>query len=103
LQPAEPLRAMMAPQARRSGLSRVLSIAFAIGVPAALWLLPAPQGLTSAGWHIALVMLGGAIAWLLEPVPDFAVALAMAAAWLATGLAPPAITFGGFTTSAWVT
>ena len=104
LQPAEPLRAIMAaPQARRSGLSRVLSIAFAIGVPAALWLLPAPQGLTSAGWHIALVMLGGAIAWLLEPVPDFAVALAMAAAWLATGLAPPAITFGGFTTSAWVT
>src|SRR5207249_3886075 len=51
----------------------------------------------------ALGLLGGAIAWLLEPVPHFAVALAMAAAWLATGLAPPAITFGGFTTSAWVT
>src|SRR5207248_2591706 len=38
-----------------------------------------------------------------RPALGLAVARAMAAAWLATGLAPPAITFGGFTTSAWVT
>ena len=68
-----------------------------------MWFLPAPQGLSNAGWHIALVMFGGAIAWLLEPVPDFAVALGMAAAWMATGLAPPALAFAGFTSSAWVT
>jgi di/tricarboxylate transporter len=48
-------------------------------------------------------MLGGAIGWLLEPVPDFAIALGMAAAWGVAGLAPPSLVFGGFATSAWVT
>jgi len=93
---------MAAPLPRRSPLIRVIAIAISIGVPAALWLLPAPSGLTEAGWHIALVMVGGAIAWLLEPVPDFAVALGMAAAWGAAGLAPPSLAFGGFASSAWV-
>jgi di/tricarboxylate transporter len=94
---------MAAPRPRRSGLSRVMSLAISIGIPAVMWFLPAPQGLSNAGWHIALVMFGGAIAWLLEPVPDFAVALGMAASWMATGLAPPALVFAGFTSSAWVT
>jgi DASS family divalent anion:Na+ symporter len=94
---------MAAPRPRRSGLSRIMSLAISIGIPAVMWFLPAPQGLSNAGWHIALVMFGGAIAWLLEPVPDFAVALGMAAAWMATGLAPPALAFAGFTSSAWVT
>jgi len=93
---------MAAPLPRRSPLIRVIAIAISIGVPAALWLLPAPSGLTEAGWHIALVMVGGAIAWLLEPVPDFAVALGMAAAWGSAGLAPPSLAFGGFASSAWV-
>jgi di/tricarboxylate transporter len=100
----EPLRSMMAaPLARRAGLIRIAYIAISIGVPAALWLLPAPGSLSVSGWHIALVVLGGAIAWLLEPVPDFAVALAIAGAWIATALASPALVFGGFTSSAWVT
>jgi di/tricarboxylate transporter len=94
---------LAAPLPRRSGLTRITYLAISIGVPAMLWFLPAPHGLSTAGWHIALVMFGGAIAWLLEPVPDFAVALGMAAAWMATGLAPPAVAFAGFTSSAWVT
>ncbi len=101
---SEPLHAITAtPQARRSGLMRFAYIAISIGVPAALGQLPPPSGLSSTGWHIGLVMVGGAIAWLLEPVPDFAVALAMAAAWMATAATPPALAFGGFTSSAWVT
>lgn len=100
----EPFHAMTsAPQARRAGLTRVAYIAISIGLPAVLWLLPAPSGLSSTGWHVALVMFGGAIAWLLEPVPDFAVALAMAAAWIGAAGATPALAFGGFTSSAWVT
>ena len=79
------------------------TVAVSIGIPAALWFLPAPSGLSAAGWHIALVMLGGAMGWLLEPVPDFAIALGMAAAWGAAGLAPPSLVFGGFASSAWVT
>jgi divalent anion:Na+ symporter, DASS family len=99
----ERLRSIMAgPLPRRSRLLRIVGVAISIGIPAALWLLPAPSGLTNTGWHIALVMVGGAIAWLLEPVPDFAVALGMAAAWGAAGLAPPSLAFGGFASSAWV-
>jgi len=104
IKPPEPFHSMMAaPQARHSRLTRVAYIAISIGVPAALWLLPPPSGLSITGWHIGLVMVGGAIAWLLEPVPDFAVALAMAAAWMATAATPLALAFGGFTSSAWVT
>ena len=91
-----------APLPRRSPLSRILALALTVGVPAALWFLPAPSGLSAAGWHIALVMVGGAIGWLLEPVPDFAIALGIAAAWAITGLAPTSLAFGGFASSAWV-
>jgi di/tricarboxylate transporter len=95
-------RAMSPPAPRRSGAARAVSIAVAVAVPAALWFAAPPTGLSPAGWHIALILVGGAIAWLLEPVPDFAVALAVAAAWGATGLASPAHAFGGFATSAWI-
>ena len=57
-----------------------------------------PAGLSVRGWDILLVLVGAAIAWLVEPVPDFAVALAMAAAWGALGLAPLATIFSGFAT-----
>jgi len=96
------VRSMTPPAPHRSRLTRAGSIAIAIAVPAALWFVPPPAGLSATGWHIALILVGGAIAWLLEPVPDFAVALGVAAAWGATGLASPAHAFGGFATSAWV-
>ncbi len=97
-----PARSMSPPMPQRSALARVTSIGLAIAVPAALWFVPPPASLSETGWRIALVVVGGAIAWLLEPVPDFAVALGMAAAWGATGLAPPALAFSGFASSAWV-
>jgi di/tricarboxylate transporter len=97
-----PVRNMSAPMPPRSPLARVISIGLAIGVPAALWFVPAPANLSQTGWHIAVVVIGGAIAWLLEPVPDFAVALGMAAAWGATGTVAPLVAFSGFASSAWV-
>ncbi len=96
------VRSMSPPAPYRSRVARAGSIAIAIAVPAALWFVAPPTGLSATGWHIALILIGGAIAWLLEPVPDFAVALGVAAAWGATGVASPAHAFGGFATSAWV-
>jgi di/tricarboxylate transporter/CRP-like cAMP-binding protein len=99
----EGLRSIVAaPVASRSPVARIVAGAISIAVPAVLWSLPAPTGLTDAGWHIALVMLGGAVAWLLEPIPDFAVALAMAGAWGVAGLAPPTVAFSGFASSTWI-
>ena len=95
-------RSMSPPAPHHSRMARAASIAIAIAAPAALWFVAPPTGLSVTGWHIALILVGGAIAWLLEPVPDFAVALAVAAAWGATGVASPAHAFGGFATSAWV-
>jgi di/tricarboxylate transporter/CRP-like cAMP-binding protein len=94
---------MAASVAHRPRLSRAISVLIAVGVPAVLWFLPAPAGLGVVGWHVSLVMLGGAIAWLLEPLPDFAVALAIAAVWVGAGLAPPTLAFSGFANSAWIT
>jgi len=91
------------PPPYRSMITRTASIAASIAVAAGLWFLPAPAGLSVVGWHIVAVMAGGAIAWLIEPVPDFAVALALVVAWSITGLASPALAFTGFTSSAWIT
>src|SRR6266542_2618126 len=77
------------------------STVIALAVPAALWSVGPPPGLAANGWHIALVILGGAIAWVLEPIPEFAVALAMAVAWGVAGLAPLGVVFGGFASSSW--
>ncbi len=90
-------------QPTSSSIEKAASIAASIGVPLLLWFLPAPAGLSKTGWHIAVVMAGGAIAWLLEPVPDFVVALAIVVAWAITGLASPTLAFSGFATTAWIT
>ena len=82
--------------------SRVIGALAAIGVPLALWWIGPPDGLSVQGWHIFLVLVGAGIAWLFEPIPDFAVALAMAGAWGVLGLASVAQAFSGFASSSWV-
>jgi DASS family divalent anion:Na+ symporter len=82
--------------------SRLLGAALAVAIPLVLAQLPPPAGLSVHGWDILLVLVGAGIAWLIEPVPDFAIALAMATAWGALGLAPLATIFSGFASSSWV-
>lgn len=90
-------------RAERRGLRRrILGMALAFLVPLALWPLAPPAGLDEQGWHVIVVLAGAAIAWLFEPVPDFVVAIALAAAWGITGAAPLGSVFGGFATSTWV-
>jgi anion transporter len=88
-------------RANRPGLWLIAGV-LAIGVPLALWWAAPPAGLSVRGWHVALVMLGAAVAWLLEPVPEFVIALALAVAWGVTGLAPLAEVFGGFVSSSYM-
>ncbi|HEY6959810.1 MAG TPA: SLC13 family permease [Candidatus Limnocylindria bacterium] len=88
--------------AKRPARARLAGAAVAIALPLALAQLAPPAGLTVRGWDILLVLIGAAIAWLLEPVPDFAVAVGMAAAWGVFGLAPIATIFSGFASSSWV-
>jgi len=81
----------------RSFGQRLAAAGIVFAVPAALWYATPPHGLTAHGWHAGLIVLAAALAWLLEPVPDFVVALAMAAAWGLAGLVPLARAFAGFT------
>jgi DASS family divalent anion:Na+ symporter len=85
-----------------SALRRFGGAALAIAVPLALWWLAPPAGLDPKGWHVLVLLLGAAIGWLFEPVPDFVVAIALAAAWGITGTAALGAVFGGFATSTWV-
>ena len=98
---AQPMTLEARPRPRRTR-ARVVGSLLAIAVPLALAQLAPPGGLSVKGWEILLVLLGAAIAWLVEPIPDFAIALAMAAAWGALGLAPLATVFSGFATSSWI-
>lgn len=80
---------------------RAAGAAAAIAVPLLLWPLAPPAGLSPAGWHAVVIVLGAAVGWFFEPVPDFVVALLMAAALGVAGLAPLSVAFAGFTTSSW--
>src|SRR3954471_3256598 len=97
----QPMTLEARPLARRTR-ARIAGTIFAIAVPLLLAQLPPPAGLSVKGWEIVLVLAGAAIAWLVEPLPDFAIALAMAAAWGVLGLAPLATIFSGFASSSWV-
>ncbi len=81
---------------------RLAALAGSLGIPVALWGLPPPDGLSLQGWHVSLVLLGAAVAWLLEPVPDFVVALAMVTAWGLLGLAPLSRAFAAFASSSYL-
>jgi len=101
LEEPDPMRIDPRPRASRTRV-RVFGAAAAIAIPLVLAQFPAPQGLSVNGWHAVLVLLGAAIAWLAEPLPDFAVAIAMAVAWGASGLAPLTTIFSGFASSSWL-
>ncbi|HYK99393.1 MAG TPA: SLC13 family permease [Candidatus Acidoferrales bacterium] len=98
---ADPMRLDAGPRRSRTR-RRVLAAAAAIAIPFALSLLPPPSGLSEDGWRTVLVLVGAGIAWLFEPVPDFAIAIAMAFAWGVLGLASVATIFSGFASSSWV-
>jgi len=103
--PLQPATVSITPTLPRVGwprARRIVGAALAVGVPIVLWPLARPHGLSEQGWHVLLVLLGAAIGWLLEPVPDFVVALAMVTAWGVLGLTPLSASFSGFTSSAWV-
>ncbi len=73
----------------------------AVSLPILLWPVGPPSGLSAQGWHVGVILVGAALAWLFEPIPDFLVALLMAAAWGITGLASPSVSFAGFTSASW--
>ena len=101
LMDAQPMTLESRPRARRTR-ARVVSALLAIGIPLALAQLDPPAGLSVKGWDILLILFGAAIAWLAEPIPDFAIGLAMITAWGVLGLAPLATVFSGFATSSWI-
>jgi DASS family divalent anion:Na+ symporter len=88
------------PAGRRT--TRAVGAIAAVALPVALWNVAPPSGLEPAGWRVVLLLLGAAIAWLAEPVPDFAVALGLAAAWGATGIVALPVAFSGFASSSWL-
>src|SRR5215469_1814559 len=94
--------ALDAPRAAPPGRRRNLALLAIIGVPAVLWTLRPPAGLTAAGWHVTLIVLGATLAWLTEPLPDYVVALAMVTAWGLTGLVPLGQALAGFTSASYV-
>lgn len=98
----QPPMILQAPPVGRPLAWRIVGAAIAVGVPLVLWPLDPPHGLSPQGWHVGLVVLGAALAWLFEPLPDFVVALAMVTAWGLFGLVPLSLAFAGFASSTWL-
>jgi DASS family divalent anion:Na+ symporter len=98
-----PAPALFRPPVRRRPFGRRLTGGIlAVAVPLVLWWLPPPTGLSPGGWHVTVLLLGAALAWLLEPVPDFLVALLLVAAWGITAGIPLALSFSGFVSPNWI-
>jgi len=97
----QPVPVLARPTAPRRSW-RYAGLVLAVAIPSALWRLGPPAALSAEGWHAFLIILGGAVAWLLEPLPDFVVGLLMVAAWGLTGLAPLSVTFSGFANPSWL-
>jgi anion transporter len=81
---------------------RIVSTAVVVAIPLVLWGASPPDGMSLTAWRVAILLVAATAGWLLEPIPDFAVALLLAAAWAATGLVPLGTAFGGFATSSWL-
>lgn len=99
---AEGSAAPVASQAARPLAWRFVGAGVAIAVPLALWPVAPLGGLSPQGWHVSLLVLGAAVAWLFQPAPDFVIALAMTTAWGLTGLVPISAAFAGFASPTWV-
>ena len=82
--------------------SRIVGAIAAILLPLLLWNVTPPAGLELAGWRVLVLLLGAAVAWLAEPVPEYAVTVALVSAWGATGLVSLPIAFSGFASSSWL-
>lgn len=88
-------------EAHPSPRRRTLGGAVSLGMLAALWPF-VPAGLDDRSWHAGLIVLAAGIAWSFGPLPDFVVALAMGGAWVAAGIVPAHMAFGGFASGTWI-
>lgn len=90
------------PAAAHTGTARALRIAASVGIPLGLALAGPPAGLSEAGWHVVLVLLGAALLWLLDPLPDVVVALLLAAGWGVVAGISPGTVLAGFASPSWL-
>jgi len=100
-EPAPPVL-VSRPAAARTVRARSWRIVASIALPLGLGLTGPPAGLSEAGWRVVLVLLGAALLWLLDPVPDFVVALLLAAGWGVVAGISPGTVLVGFASPSWL-
>jgi anion transporter len=78
------------------------AVAAAVAVFAFGWTTPPPLGLSAGAWHALIILIAGLPALALDALPEGVLALLLAAAWVLTGVASPAVALAGFATESWV-
>jgi DASS family divalent anion:Na+ symporter len=84
------------PGAGRPPRSSGLRLGAAVGLGAAIWLLPAPQGVTAEAWQLLAIFVATIAGIILEPLPMGAVALCGIAVVTLTGTLDVGDALGGF-------
>jgi di/tricarboxylate transporter/CRP-like cAMP-binding protein len=87
--------------ARKLDPVRLAGFALAV-LPLLFWNANPPEGLSPAAWQALLTIVSAAVLFATEALPEAVVALALLAAWVVTGLMPPAVALSGFATQPWV-
>ena len=66
---------MMTTNSRPASRSPGMKLGIAVGLGAVIWVIPAPDGVTSAAWHLFAIFVATIVGLVLEPLPMGAVAL----------------------------
>ena len=83
----------------RSALSTSVRFAIVIGLGAAIWFVPAPEGVTSQAWHLFAIFVATIVGIMLEPLPMGAIAVCGIAAVTLSGTLPLHDALSGFSHS----
>ena len=83
----------------RSALSTSVRFAIVIGLGAAIWFVPAPEGVTSQAWHLFAIFVATIVGIMLEPLPMGAIAVCGIAAVTLSGTLPLNDALSGFSHS----
>lgn len=81
-----------------AGLGGILAGAVLVGG----WVLPAPTGLSVAGWHALVTLIAVVPALALGALPQGVLALLMACVWVLGGVVEAPVALAGFASQSWV-
>ena len=86
----------------RSGLMKSLELLLALSVGTAIWLVPSPASLSTAGVNFLATLSTAVILWIFEVFDEYVVALMLLLSWIVLNIIPAQVALSGFSKDSWI-